>query len=187
MTEPLMYRLVNSKGEPLGDWVTDRKPLDDYLTRRPDWCPRYHVQSNTDELDGIHVPLTDEDKKAVDDYMARLVAEIEAAPARGMALVINANGKPMFVPTEEAYQYNGNDDMGVCVFGCPRCHSTRIMDNQHCMDCELIIDNPGLEEEFEQAAEAAESNTDGIDDGSTEMSSIDFVKVLQARAAEKEA
>ena len=121
--------------------------------------------------DGILVRLTDEDKKAVDDYMARLVAEIEAAPARGMALIINANGQPMFVPKEEAYRYNGNDDMGSCVFGCPNCHGTDIAEMQpglrRCMTCgtdiecgidveygEETITLAELEASFESAAEA---------------------------------
>lgn len=99
--------------------------------------------------DGIHVRLTDEDKKAVDDYVAKLDAQIDAADARGMALVINANGKPMFVPKEEAYRYNGNDDMGSRVFGCPNCHSVKIVDGtqpgeHHCMTRGINIDLGGI-------------------------------------------
>jgi hypothetical protein len=140
-----MYRLVNSKGEPLGDWVADRKHLDAYLAERPDWCPKYRVQSNK-ELDGISVRLTDEDMKAVDDYMAKL---IDAAAAPGMTLVINVNGKAQIVPSEEAWQYNGFDDLGSCVFGCPNCHGTDIVDGTqpgeyHCMGCGLNIDLGGI-------------------------------------------
>jgi hypothetical protein len=151
MAEPIIYRLVrDDNGEPLGDWVNDRKRLDEYLTRRPDWCPKYRVQSNTEELDGIHVRLTDEDKKAVDDYIAKLVAQSDVAAARGETLVINVNGKAQFVPNEEAWRYNGFDDLGSCVFGCPNpdCHSTDIVDGTqpgeyHCMGCGLKIDLGG--------------------------------------------
>ena len=141
----MKYRLIYANtGVPCSDWSEDAEHFHRYLADRPDWVQKIIVVNNegnpvepykewtglkdfvaginTDRLvvdEGIHVSLTPEDMKTLDEGMAHMEAQIDAAEKEGKVLVLNANGKPMFVPKEEAYLYNGNDDEGLAVFGLP--------------------------------------------------------------------
>jgi hypothetical protein len=141
----MKYRLIYANtGVPCSDWSEDAEHFHRYLADRPDWVQKIIVVNNegnpvepykewtglkdfvaginTDRLvvdEGIHVSLTPEDMKTLDEGMAHMEAQIDAAEKEGKVLVLNANGKPMFVPKEEAWQYNRNDDEGVMVFGEP--------------------------------------------------------------------
>jgi hypothetical protein len=50
------------------------------------------------------------------DFVPKIIVMVEESNLVG---VLNANGKWMLVPKEEAYKYNGNDDEGLAVFGLP--------------------------------------------------------------------
>ena len=161
----LKYRLIYADtGIPCSDWSDDAEHFLRYLANRPDFVPKIIVMVEESNLVGV----------------------------------LNANGKWMLVPKEEAYKYNGNDDEGLAVFGLPP--DATADDINKLLDPLVPYYDGGREflipkseaddlerfDEFERAADAADAGDD-IDDGSIEMSSVDFVKVLQARAAEKEA
>lgn len=133
MTTPLMYRLINFEGEPLGDWTPDRAHLDAYLAEREPDLGKQRVQSN-------------------------------------WAVVTNANGKPMLVPPEEAWQHNGHDDLGLIAFGCPSCHGIDIT-NKHakrweyrCLSCGFTFETCGYDDDFLDKLEADDMGTATLED-----------------------
>lgn len=129
---PMKFRLVRADTmEPLGDWTTDLQGGMEYLEQRPDDLPKYVYINERGEV------MPD------------------------MAVVWNAQGKPIRVPWSQAPQYKGNEP-AYLAYG-------------------DVLD----EVDFEQAALAAESGDEIIDDGSTEMSAAELVRLVLDRAAKK--
>ena len=112
MEKSMTYRLIYTHpNQPCSDWTEDVKSLLDYVEQRPNWVQKIHVEDekgNAIVREGWAVPL------------GRPVYRLEPNGVLvRLVLVINASGKPMFVPKEEAYLYNGNDNEGLAVFGFP--------------------------------------------------------------------
>lgn len=170
----LKYRIVRSAdGVPASDWTTDKESLDAYLTQRPDWIPELIVVGDTtttltlskDELDLIVNGLSTYHglqynrlkaqglNDAVHNLTLHLI-DIRREEFPGEVCVINASGRPMMVPKEEAYMYNGNDDAGIAIFGFPPNATAEevneLLDRQAEAIYEMRFD------EFENAAETAD-------------------------------
>ena|ERR1039458_297663 len=112
----MTYRLVYADtGIPCSDWTDDAEHMLRYVADRPDFVPKIIVVDEkgnvvNPEPDGIRVSLTPDDMKMLDEGMASVAAQIEAAAAKGLVPVINASGRLILVPKEQAHEYDGNGD-----------------------------------------------------------------------------
>jgi hypothetical protein len=110
----MTYRLTYTETSvPCSDWTDDLESLLDHVEQRPDWVLKIHVEDENGNT------LTRKNFDEIAAVGASVAAQVKEAAAKGLVVVLNANGKPMFVPKEEAYLYNGNDDEGLAVFGLP--------------------------------------------------------------------
>jgi hypothetical protein len=110
----MTYRLIYTETSvPCSDWADDLESLLDHVEQRPDWVLKIHVEDENGNT------LTRKHFDEIAAVRASVAAQVKEAAAKGLVVVLNANGKPMFVPKEEAYLYNGNDDEGLAVFGLP--------------------------------------------------------------------